>query len=92
MPAITLPDGSTREFKQPVTVMQIAEDIGPGLAKATLAGRVNGRLVDACVLGNPREEYTDKLNRIALRCASLPRRDNKSLDEIIGYDERGLPR
>ena len=49
MPVVTLPDGSTREFDQPVTVMQIAEDIGPGLAKATLAGRVNGRLVDACV-------------------------------------------
>ena len=49
MPVVTLPDGSTREFDQPVTVMQIAEDIGPDLAKATLAGRVNGRLVDACV-------------------------------------------
>ena len=49
MPVVTLPDGSTREFAQPVTVMQIAEDIGSGLAKAALAGRVNGRLVDACV-------------------------------------------
>ena len=49
MPVVTLPDGSTREFAQPVTVMQIAEDIGPGLAKAALAGRVDGRLVDACV-------------------------------------------
>ena len=49
MPAITLPDGSKRRFEQPVTVMQIAEDIGPGLAKAALAGRVDGRLVDACV-------------------------------------------
>ncbi|MCY4611864.1 MAG: threonine--tRNA ligase [Gammaproteobacteria bacterium] len=49
MPVVTLPDGSAREFAQPVTVMQIAEDIGPGLAKAALAGRVDGRLVDACV-------------------------------------------
>ena len=49
MPAITLPDGSKRRFEQPVTVMQIAEDVGPGLAKAALAGRVDGRLVDACV-------------------------------------------
>jgi len=50
MPIITLPDGSVREFDQPVSVLQVAETIGAGLAKATLAGRVNGRLVDACDL------------------------------------------
>ncbi len=50
MPVITLPDGSERRYEQPVTVMQIAEDIGPGLAKAALAGRVDGRPVDACVV------------------------------------------
>lgn len=49
MPAITLPDGSVKSFEQPVTVMQVAESIGAGLAKATLAGRVDGELVDACV-------------------------------------------
>ncbi|TKB43356.1 threonine--tRNA ligase [Thalassotalea mangrovi] len=48
MPVITLPDGSQRSFEQPVSVMQVAEDIGPGLAKATIAGRINGELVDAC--------------------------------------------
>ncbi len=47
MPRITLPDGSQREYDHPVTVMQVAEDIGPGLARATLAGKVNGKLVDA---------------------------------------------
>lgn len=47
MPTITLPDGSQKEFNHPVTVMQVAESIGAGLAKATLAGDVNGRLVDA---------------------------------------------
>ncbi len=47
MPAITLPDGSQRQFDQPVTVMDVASDIGPGLAKATLAGEVDGRLRDA---------------------------------------------
>ena len=47
MITITLPDGSRREFPHPVTVMQVAESIGPGLAKATLAGNVDGRLVDA---------------------------------------------
>ncbi len=50
MPVITLPDGSRREFDDAVTVMAVAEDIGPGLAKATLAGRVNGKLVDASYL------------------------------------------
>jgi threonyl-tRNA synthetase len=47
MPAITLPDGSQRQFEQAVTVMDIANDIGPGLAKATLAGEVDGVLRDA---------------------------------------------
>ncbi|MEM8843492.1 MAG: threonine--tRNA ligase [Pseudomonadota bacterium] len=49
MPIITLPDGNTKSFDQPVTVAQVAQSIGPGLAKATIAGRVNGELVDACV-------------------------------------------
>ena len=47
MPIITLPDGSSRAFESPVTIMQVAEDIGPGLAKATLGGRVNGERRDA---------------------------------------------
>ncbi|OAV18629.1 threonine--tRNA ligase [Moraxella catarrhalis] len=47
MVAITLPDGSVRQFDGETTVMQIAQDIGAGLAKATVAGRVNGQLVDA---------------------------------------------
>ena len=47
MPAITLPDGSQRTFEQEVTVMDVAADIGPGLAKATLAGAVDGVLRDA---------------------------------------------
>ncbi|NEX17637.1 MAG: threonine--tRNA ligase [Halochromatium sp.] len=46
MPTITLPDGSQRQYPEPVTVQAIAADIGAGLAKAALAGRVNGRLVD----------------------------------------------
>ena len=47
MPVITLPDGSKREFDEAVTVMAVAKSIGSGLAKATLAGRVDGVLVDA---------------------------------------------
>ncbi|MDX1538801.1 threonine--tRNA ligase [Arsukibacterium sp.] len=48
MPVITLPDGSQRAFDSAVSVMDVAKDIGPGLAKATIAGKVNGQLVDAC--------------------------------------------
>lgn len=50
MPQITLPDGSRRDFDQSVSVLDIASDIGPGLAKATLAGKVNGDLVDAAFM------------------------------------------
>jgi threonyl-tRNA synthetase len=46
MPVITLPDGSERRFDAPVSIHAIAADIGPGLAKAALAGKVNGSLVD----------------------------------------------
>lgn len=47
MPNITLPDGSVRSFDGAVSVHDVATDIGTGLARATLAGKVNGRLVDA---------------------------------------------
>ena len=50
MPTITLPDGNQKQFDHAVTVMQVAEDIGPGLAKATLAGQVGSVLVDASYL------------------------------------------
>jgi threonyl-tRNA synthetase len=50
MPVITLPDGSKREYEHAVSVMEIAKSIGSGLAKATLAGKVNQELVDASTL------------------------------------------
>lgn len=50
MPTITLPDGSQRSYENPLTVTQVAESIGAGLAKAALAGKVNDRLVDASFL------------------------------------------
>ncbi len=50
MPQITLPDGSIRQFDNPVSILDIANDIGPGLAKAAVAGKVNGRMVDASYL------------------------------------------
>jgi threonyl-tRNA synthetase len=46
MPVITLPDGSQRSFEQPVSILQIAEDIGPGLAKNAVGGRIDGARVD----------------------------------------------
>lgn len=52
MPIITLPDGSKREFDRPVSVLEVAQDIGAGLAKATIAGRVNGVRHDACDIIN----------------------------------------
>src|SRR6202012_3175391 len=46
MPAITLPDGSQKHFDHPISVAEVAAGIGPGLAKAALGGKVNGKLVD----------------------------------------------
>jgi threonyl-tRNA synthetase len=50
MVAVRLPDGSSRQFDNPVTVAEVAANIAPGLAKAALAGRVDGRLVDTSYL------------------------------------------
>ncbi len=50
MPTITLPDGSQRQFDNSLTVFDVAMDIGPGLAKATLAGKIGEQLVDASYL------------------------------------------
>ena len=47
MPVVTLPDGSKKVFEKSVTVLEIAQSIGAGLAKATIAGKVNDVLLDA---------------------------------------------
>src|SRR5215468_2638229 len=47
MPDIRLPDGAIKRFDAPVSVAQVAASIGPGLAKAALAGKVDGKIVDA---------------------------------------------
>ncbi len=49
MPVITLPDGKEKKFDSSVTINQIASEIGPGLAKAAIAGKVNGMLLDTCI-------------------------------------------
>ena len=78
MPVITLPDGSQREFDKPVSVLDVAADIGPGLAKATIAGKVNGERVDAHDLISDDSELTiftakdeDGLEIIRHSCAHL---------------------
>ncbi|MGX5173716.1 threonine--tRNA ligase [Aliikangiella sp. IMCC44653] len=71
MPVITLPDGSQREFENAVTVHDVAADIGPGLAKAALAGRVNGELVDT--------SYTIENNA---ELALITERDEEGLEVI----------
>ncbi len=50
MPVVTLPDGTKRQFDQMVTLYEVAADIGPGLAKAALAGKVDGTLVDTAFI------------------------------------------
>ena len=50
MPDIKLPDGSLRSFEHAVTIAEVAASIGAGLARAALAGKVNGRLVDTSYL------------------------------------------
>lgn len=50
MPSVKLPDGSVKHFEMPLTIYDVAHHIGPGLAKAAIAGRVDGRLVDTSYL------------------------------------------
>ncbi|GAA6152834.1 threonine--tRNA ligase [Pseudoteredinibacter isoporae] len=78
MPVITLPDGSKREFDKPVSIYEVAADIGPGLAKATLGGRVNGQRMDACDIIEDDAELTifttrddDGIEIIRHSCAHL---------------------
>jgi threonyl-tRNA synthetase len=75
MPVISLPDGSQRHFDQPVTVHEVAADIGPGLAKAALAGRVNDRLVD-----------TSWLIQEDSRVAIITTRDESEALELLRHD------
>ena len=71
MPVVTLPDGSQRTFDTPVTVLDVAADIGAGLAAATIAGQVNGQLMDASDLVR---------DNSSLRI--ITSRDNEGLDII----------
>ena len=74
MPQIKLPDGSLRQFEDPITVRQIAEDIGAGLANAALAGKVNNELVD-----------TSFLVKYDCEVAIITKKDDEAL-ELIRHD------
>jgi len=71
MPSVTLPDGSIRRFEQPVSVHDVAADIGPGLAKAALAGKVNDVIVD-----------TSHVIEVDSELAIITDRDDEGLDII----------
>src|SRR4051795_2070102 len=71
MPAIRLPDGSVKRFESPVTVAEIAAAIGAGLARAALAGKVDGKLVD----------LSHRVERDA-SVAIITERDKEGLDVI----------
>jgi threonyl-tRNA synthetase len=71
MPVITLPDGSQRNFEQPVSVADVAASIGAGLARAALAGKVDGRLVD-----------TSYMISADARLSIITDRDDEGLDLI----------
>ncbi len=71
MPIITLPDGSTRSFEQALTIHDVAADIGPGLAKAALAGKVNDELRD-----------TSWLIEADINLAIITARDDEGLEVI----------
>jgi threonyl-tRNA synthetase len=86
MPVITLPDGSKRDYAQSLTVADVAADIGAGLAKATLAGKVDGVVVDAsyvieqdCELAIVTDKDEAALELIRHSCAHLLAQAVKSL-------------
>ena len=73
---IRLPDGSSKSFPGPVTVAEIAQAIGPGLANAALAGKVDGKLVDTSYRiesDAALEIVTEKPRRRSTSCATPPR-------------------
>ena len=60
---VKLPDGTIRPFDKPVSVAEVAAAIGPGLAKAALAGKVDGKLVDTSfVIAQDRDRKSTRLN------------------------------
>jgi len=86
MPIITLPDGSQRQFENPITIAEIAASIGAGLAKAAVAGKIDGNLVDTSTviatdvqLAIITERDVEGLEIIRHSCAHLMAQAVKSL-------------
>ena len=80
MPAITLPDGSERQFDAPVTGTTVAEAIGPGLARAAIAMKVDGKLVDLSTLIERDADFAKFAGRIQLTYI---------YEEVLGWDIMG---
>lgn len=83
---ITLPDGSVRDFEGPVSVQEVAASIGAGLAKATVAGKVDGRLVDA----SDRIEHDAKLQIITPKDAEGVEIIRHSCAHLVGHAVKQL--
>jgi len=83
---ITLPDGSQREYPGPVTVAEVAQSIGPGLAKNTVAGKVDGRLVDA----SDRIDHDAKLQIITPKDAEGLEIIRHSCAHLVGHAVKQL--
>ena len=86
MPVITLPDGSQREFERPVTVSEVAQSIGAGLARAALAGKINGQVVDTSF----RIEYDVQLGIITDKDAEGIEIIRHSTAHLLAYAVKGL--
>ena len=86
MPVITLPDGSQREFERPVTVSEVAQSIGAGLARVALAGKINGQVVDTSF----RIEYDVQLGIITDKDAEGIEIIRHSTAHLLAYAVKGL--
>ena len=84
---ITLPDNSKREYPGPVSVADVALSIGPGLAKVTVAGKVDGRLVDA----SDRIDHDAKLQIITPKDAEGVEIIRHSCAHPVSYTHLTLP-
>ena len=95
---ITLPDGSQREYPGPVTVAEVAASIGPGLAKAAIAGKVDGKVVDTSYTidqGRPAADHHAPRTPRAWRSSAIrrrtcwPMRSRSSFPTRQGHDRPG---
>ncbi len=86
MLVITLPDGNQKSFEGPVTVKEVAESIGPGLAKAAIAGNLNGQLVDICTT----VENNSELNIITAKDNDGIETIRHSFAHLIGHAVKQL--